>query len=37
MIAPSAGISAYLRPGVGISEEKPYSWNFEGGLKFVWR
>jgi len=36
MIAPSSGIGAYLRPGAGIGDEKPYSWNFEVGLKFVW-
>jgi len=32
-----AGISGYLRPGVGFGEDKPYSWNLEAGLKFVWR
>ncbi len=37
MIAPSAGASAYLRPGIGIGADKPYSWNIEVGLKFVWR
>jgi hypothetical protein len=37
MIAPSVGTSAYLRPGVGIGAHRPYSWNFEVGLKFVWR
>ncbi len=37
MIAPSAGLSAYLRPGIGIGTDKPYSWNLEFGLKFVWR
>ena len=37
MIAPSAGASGYVRPGIGIGAEKPYSWNFEVGLKFVWR
>ena len=37
MIAPSAGLSAYLRPGVGIGTDKPYSWNLEAALKFVWR
>ncbi len=37
MIAPAAGISTYVRPGVGIGSDKPYSWNFEAGLKFVWR
>jgi len=37
VIAPSAGASGYLRPGIGIGADKPYSWNFEVGLKFVWR
>lgn len=37
MIAPSVGASTYIRPGVGIGEDKPYLWNFEAGLKFVWR
>jgi hypothetical protein len=37
MIAPSAGASGYLRPGYGIGSDKPYSWNLEVGLKFVWR
>jgi len=37
MIAPSVGASGYLRPGVGIGAVKPYSWNLEVGLKFVWR
>ena len=37
MIAPSVGASTYVRPGVGIGADKPYSWNLEVGLKFVWR
>ncbi len=37
LIAPSAGVSTYLRPGIGIGADKPYSWNIEVGLKFVWR
>jgi len=37
MIAPSAGASGYLRPGAGIGSDKPYDWNVEAGLKFVWR
>ena len=37
MIAPSVGASTYLRPGIGIGADKPYSWNLEVGLKFVWR
>ena len=34
---PSAGASGYLRPGIGIGADKPYTWNLEVGLKFVWR
>jgi hypothetical protein len=37
MIAPSVGASGYLRPGIGIGADKPYTWNTEVGLKFVWR
>ncbi len=37
LIAPAAGASGWIRPGVGIGKDKPYSWNFEAGLKFVWR
>ena len=37
MIAPLAGASTYLRPGVGIGPDRPYDWNLEVGLKFVWR
>ena len=37
MIAPSVGASTYLRPGVGIGSDRPYNWNLEVGLKFVWR
>ena len=37
MIAPSVGTSGYLRPGVGVGADRPYDWNLEIGLKFVWR
>lgn len=37
MISALPGTSVYLRPGVGIGADRPYDWNFEGGLKFVWR
>ncbi len=37
MIKPLPGASVYVRPGVGIGGDRPYDWNFEGGLKFVWR
>jgi len=37
MIAPSVGISGWVRPGFGIGSDKPYDWNLEAGVKFVWR
>ena len=37
MAAPSIGGSVWVRPGAGIGSDKPYSWNLETGLKFVWR
>jgi hypothetical protein len=37
MIAQSVGASVYMRPGVGIGAARPYSWNLEIGLKFIWR
>ena len=37
MIAPSVGAGGYLRPGIGLGADKPYSWDFEAGLEFVWR
>jgi hypothetical protein len=37
MIAPKQGISAYLRPGVGVGADRTYDWNLEFALKFVWR
>jgi hypothetical protein len=37
MIAPKSGISGYVRPGVGIGEDKPFSYNLEFAIKFVWR
>jgi len=37
MIAPSAGVSGWIRPGVGIGSDRLYDWNLEGGIKFVWR
>jgi hypothetical protein len=37
MIAPSSGVSGYLRPGAGIGADRPYDWNVEAGLKLIWR
>ena len=37
MIAPKQGISGYIRPGAGIGADRPYDWNLEFAVKFVWR
>jgi hypothetical protein len=37
MIVPKYGVSAYLRPGWGIGSDRPFGWNLEVGLKFIWR
>jgi hypothetical protein len=37
MIAPTIGISGWVRPGAGIGGDRLYDWNLEGGVKFVWR
>ena len=37
MIAPTVGLSGWLRPGVGIGADRFYDWNLEAGIKFVWR
>jgi hypothetical protein len=37
MIVPKSGISGYLRPGIGVGADRPYSWNLEFALKFIWR
>ena len=37
MIAPSVGLSGWLRPGAGLGSDKLYDWNLEAGVKFVWR
>lgn len=37
MIAPKQGISAYVRPGIGIGADRPWDWNLEFALKFIWR
>ena len=37
MIAPKQGISAYVRPGAGFGADRPYDWNLEFAVKFVWR
>jgi hypothetical protein len=37
MIAPKSGISGYVRPGIGIGSHRPFNWNFEFAIKFIWR
>ena len=37
MIAPKSGISGYVRPGVGFGTYRPFDYNLEFALKFVWR
>jgi hypothetical protein len=37
MIVPQSGISGYVRPGIGVGADRPFNWNFEFALKFVWR
>ena len=29
------GVSTYVRPGLGIGEDKPLDWNLEVGVKVV--
>ncbi|MFT5042829.1 MAG: hypothetical protein ACI8TX_003822 [Hyphomicrobiaceae bacterium] len=31
------GFSSYVRPGVGVGEDRPLDWNAEVGFKVVWR
>jgi len=37
MIAPKSGIGGYIRPGVGVGEDRPFDYNLEFAIKFVWR
>lgn len=37
MIAKASGISGYVRPGFGVGENRPFNYNFEFAIKFVWR
>jgi hypothetical protein len=37
MIVPKSGISGYIRPGWGLGKDRPFDWNFEFALKFVWQ
>ncbi len=37
MIVPKSGISGYIRPGFGLGEHRPFNYNFEVAIKFLWR
>ncbi len=37
MIVPKSGIAGYVRPGFGIGADRPFNYNFEFAIKFVWR
>jgi hypothetical protein len=37
MIARQAGLSGYVRPGIGIGEYRPFDYNLEFAVKFIWR
>jgi hypothetical protein len=37
MIAPQQGIAGYVRPGFGVGKDRPFNYNFEFAIKFVWR
>jgi hypothetical protein len=37
MIVPKSGIGGYVRPGFGVGADRPWNYNFEFALKFVWR
>jgi len=37
MIFPQAGMSGYIRPGIALGSDRPFNWNLEFAIKFVWR
>jgi hypothetical protein len=37
MIAKASGISGSVRPGFGVGADRPFNYNFEFALRFVWR
>ena len=37
MIVPKSGISGYIRPGIGVGADRPFDYNLEFAIKFVWR
>jgi hypothetical protein len=32
-----AGLSSYLRPSIGLGDERPYDWSAEGGFKVIYK
>jgi hypothetical protein len=37
MILPKSGISGYIRPGIGVGADRPFNYNLEFAIKFIWR
>ena len=37
MIFPQAGMAGYIRPGFGLGEHRPFNYNLEVAIKFLWR
>ena len=37
MILPKSGISGYIRPGIGVGADRPFDYNLEFAIKFIWR
>ena len=36
-IAKSAGLAGSVRPGLGVGADRPFSYNLEFGVRFIWR
>jgi hypothetical protein len=37
MIAPKSGIAGSVRPGFGVGADRPFNYNLEFGVRFIWR
>jgi hypothetical protein len=37
MIAKAAGIAGSVRPGFGVGDNRPFNYNLEFGVRFIWR
>ena len=37
MIVPKSGIAGYIRPGIGVGADRPFDYNLEFAIKFIWR